>query len=126
MTDSHMYDTTATGTRYKFVDTPRGEAILINGLPYKVDSACGYGSIEIEVAGFNIGGTSGDCEVWTYDRDDEPVVQFKGEEGACWDYVIDLLGSPNSTWEGFAGDTYTDDGEFYDEDEFEDEDEMAD
>jgi len=126
MTESHMYETTANGTRYKFVDTPMGQAILINGLPYTVDSACGYGSIEIEVAGFNIGGTSGDCEVWTYDRDDEPVVQFKGEEGACWDYVIDLLGSPNSTWAGFEGDYYTDDGEFYDEDECEDEDEMAD
>jgi len=126
MTESHMYETTANGTRYKFVDTPVGQAILINGLPYTVDSACGYGSIEIEVAGFNIGGTSGDCEVWTYDRDDEPNVQFKGEEGACWDYVIDLLGSPNSTWAGFEGDYYTDDGEFYDEDELEDEDEMAD
>jgi len=126
MTESHMYETTANGTRYKFVDTPMGQAILINGLPYTVDSACGYGSIEIEVAGFNIGGTSGDCEVWTYDRDDEPNVQFKGEEGACWDYVIDLLGSPNSTWAGFEGDYYTDDGEFYDEDELEDEDEMAD
>lgn len=124
MINSHMYETTDNGTRYKFVDTPVGQAILINSLPYKVDSACGYGSIEIEVAGFNIGGTSGDCEVWTYDRDDEPVVQFKGEEGKCWDFVIDLLGSPNSTWEGFAGDYYTDDGEFYDEDE--DEYEMAD
>ena len=126
MNDTHMYATTANGTRYKFVDTPMGQAILINGLPYKVDSACGYGSIEIEVAGFNIGGTAGDCEVWTYDRDDEPVVQFKGEQDQCWDYVIDLLGSPNSTWEGFEGDTYTDDGEFYDEDELEDEDELAD
>lgn len=126
MTESHMYETTANGTRYKFVDTPMGQAILINGLPYTVDSACGYGSIEIEVAGFNIGGTSGDCEVWTYGRDDEPNVQFKGEEGQCWDYVIDLLGSPNSTWAGFEGDYYTDDGEFYDEDELEDEDEMAD
>ena len=126
MSDSRMYDTTANGTRYKFVDTPMGEAILINGLPYKVGSACGYGSIEIEVAGFNIGGTSGDCEVWTYDREDEPVVHFKGEQDQCWDYVIDLLGSPNSTWTGFEGDYYTDDGQFYDEDECEDEDEMAD
>jgi hypothetical protein len=116
-----MYDTTPNGTRYKFVDTPQGQAILINGLPYKVGSACGYGSIEIEVAGFNIGGTSGLCEVWTYDVDDEAEVEFKGEEGECWDYVIDLLGSPNSTWQGFAGDYYTDDDQFYDDDEDEDE-----
>ena len=125
-----MYETTSNGTRYKFVDTPRGEAILINGFPYKVDSANAFNSIEIEVAGFNIGGTSGDCEVWTYDRNDGPNVQFKGEEGACWDYVIDLLGSPNSGWAGFEGHYYTDDGEFYDEDqdedELEDEHEMAD
>ena len=121
MSDSHMYDTTPNGTRYKFVDTPQGQAILINGLPYKVGSACGYGSIEIEVAGFNIGGTSGLCEVWTYDVDDEAEVEFKGEEGECWDYVIDLLGSPNSTWQGFAGDYYTDDDQFYDDDEDEDE-----
>jgi hypothetical protein len=125
MTQTSMYDTTVNGTRYKFVDTPQGQAILINGCPYKVGSACGYGSIEIEVAGFNIGGTSGDCEVWT-DNDDEAEVQFKGEEDQCWDYVIDLLGSPNREWEGFEGDYYTDDGEFHDEDESEDESELED
>ena len=125
MTQTSMYDTTANGTRYKFVDTPQGQAILIDGYPFKVDSACCFNSIEIVVAGFNIGGTPGDCEVWK-DNDDEAEVEFKGEEDQCWDYVIDLLGSPNSEWEGFEGDYYTDDGEFHDEDEREDESELED
>ena len=116
------YDTTPKGVRYKFVDSANGEVLLVDGYAYSVGEGCRYNIREFEVAGFEIGGTVDECEV----SEGEDETLFSGTELECWHYVIERLGSPNSTWAGFAGDYYTDDGEFYDEDECEDEDGLAD
>jgi hypothetical protein len=111
---NNAFDTTPNGTRYKFVDSDMGQVLLIDGMPYLVGDASGYGSVESEVAGYNIGGTHEACEVWREGDDDEAEILFEGDLSQCWDFVIERLGSPNSTWEGTEEDYIEDIG---DEDE---------
>lgn len=118
--DNDMYETTPKGTRYKFVDSPRGSVLLVNGHPHKVHEA----TDEAQVAGMYYGGgPNDDGEVWNYDENDEPVILFQGPNDKCWDFIIDQLGDPHSDWEGFAGDYYQDDYEFADDGDDEDDEE---
>jgi len=86
--------TTPAGTHYKF--SSDGTTLVVNGRRHKVQSASGYGSVEILVGDLNIGGTPADCEVW--EEDDEENILFSGDQEKCWHFVIDHLAGLRENW----------------------------
>ena len=85
---------TAAGTEYAWVDAHDGGSILLVGdTGYNVQGSYNYGGLDVEVAGWCMGGEQGGaCEVYEYDCNDNVTVLKQGTEDECWHWMIDKLG----------------------------------